>query len=70
MPRARVSPEVELEYDVTGPEGAPPVVLVMGIGAQLIHWPDELVSQLAGRGLRVVRFDNRDAGASDRKSVV
>ncbi|MCO5170268.1 MAG: alpha/beta fold hydrolase [Planctomycetes bacterium] len=64
MPRARVSPEVELEYDVTGPAGGPPVLLIMGVGAQLIHWPDPFVEMLADRGLRVIRFDNRDAGLS------
>lgn len=66
MPRARVSAEVELEYEVTGAVGAPPVLLVMGVGAQLIHWPDGFVDLLAGRGLRVVRFDNRDAGLSSK----
>ncbi|MBX3471784.1 MAG: alpha/beta fold hydrolase [Planctomycetes bacterium] len=64
MPRARVSPEVELEYEVTGPEDGPPVLLIMGVGAQLIHWPDPFVDLLAARGLRVIRFDNRDAGLS------
>ncbi len=66
MPRARVSPDVELEYEVTGSPGAPPVLLVMGVGAQLIHWPDGFVEMLAGRGLRVVRFDNRDSGLSTK----
>ncbi len=66
MPRARVSSDVELEYEVTGSPGAPPVLLIMGVGAQLIHWPDGFVDMLAGRGLRVVRFDNRDAGLSTK----
>lgn len=66
MARARVSPEVELEYEVCGPPGAPPVLLIMGVGAQLIHWPDGFVDMLARRGLRVIRFDNRDAGLSTK----
>lgn len=66
MPRARVSHDIELEYEDTGPSGAPPVLLIMGVGAQLIHWPDGFVELLARRGLRVVRFDNRDAGLSTK----
>jgi pimeloyl-ACP methyl ester carboxylesterase len=63
VPRAQVG-EVELEYEVQG-EG-PPVVLIMGIGAQLIFWPDELVEDLASRGYTVIRFDNRDIGLSTK----
>jgi pimeloyl-ACP methyl ester carboxylesterase len=40
------------------------VVLIMGLGTQLIAWPDELCSELARRGYFVVRFDNRDTGRS------
>lgn len=53
---------LELAYQITG-EGIP-LLLVMGIGAQLVHWPDGFVATLAARGFRVVRFDNRDAGES------
>lgn len=53
---------IELACDVTG-EGTP-LVLIMGLGAQLVHWPDGFVAGLAARGFRVVRFDNRDAGES------
>jgi pimeloyl-ACP methyl ester carboxylesterase len=38
----------------------------MGLGAQMIHWDDEFCQQLAGRGFRVIRFDNRDIGKSTR----
>ena len=55
---------LELAYQITG-EGVP-LLLVMGIGAQLVHWPDGFVSALASRGFRVVRFDNRDVGESTR----
>lgn len=53
---------VELEYDERG-EG-PPVVLIMGIGAQMILWPEPFVERLAAAGHRVIRFDNRDIGRS------
>ena len=55
---------IELAYETFGAAGAPPVVLIMGLGMQMIAWPDELCEGLARRGLFVVRFDNRDAGES------
>ncbi len=55
---------IELVYDAFGSPEAPPVLLIMGLGAQMIDWKDEFCIQLAGRGFRVVRFDNRDAGQS------
>lgn len=42
-----------------------PLLLVMGLGGQLIDWPDEFVDGLAAAGFRVIRFDNRDIGLSD-----
>ncbi len=53
---------IELEVDVRG--SGPPVVLIMGIGAQLLHWPEALCDAVAARGYTVIRFDNRDAGLS------
>jgi pimeloyl-ACP methyl ester carboxylesterase len=53
---------IELHYEEQG-EGAP-LMLIMGIDAQLIHWPDGLCDMLEARGFRVIRFDNRDAGLS------
>ncbi|MEC7525896.1 MAG: alpha/beta hydrolase [Myxococcota bacterium] len=53
---------VEICWEERG-EGSP-IVLVMGIGAQLILWPDGLCDALAARGHRVIRFDNRDVGRS------
>ena len=47
-----------------GSPADPTVLLVMGLGTQMIGWPDELCRDLAGRGYRVVRFDNRDIGLS------
>jgi pimeloyl-ACP methyl ester carboxylesterase len=55
---------IEIAYETFGERGGPPLVLVMGLGTQMLAWPDELCTDLAGRGHFVVRFDNRDVGAS------
>ena len=55
---------IEIELDDQGLAGGEPIVLIMGLGMQLIAWPDELVQQLVSRGFRVLRVDNRDAGLS------
>src|SRR3954449_3824562 len=57
---------IEIFYETHGdPEGVP-LLLVMGLGAQLIAWPDELVDALVDRGFFVVRYDNRDVGLSSK----
>ena len=53
-----------LAYQSFGDPDRPTVFLVMGLNGQMIAWPDELCRRLAARDLRVVRFDNRDAGLS------
>jgi pimeloyl-ACP methyl ester carboxylesterase len=63
MPRAAVN-GIELEYDTFGDRGNPAVVLIMGLGAQMILWEEEFCEQLAASGFFVVRFDNRDIGQS------
>ncbi|MEV0422858.1 alpha/beta fold hydrolase [Streptosporangium canum] len=55
---------IELAYETFGSPGGRPLLLIMGLGAQLIHWDEEFCELLAGRGHHVVRFDNRDAGES------
>jgi pimeloyl-ACP methyl ester carboxylesterase len=55
---------LEIEVDLQGPAGGEPLLLIMGLGMQLVAWPDELVADLAGRGFRVIRMDNRDIGLS------
>ena len=55
---------IEIAYETFGDAGAPPLLMVMGLGTQMLAWPDELCEDLAQRGHYVVRFDNRDAGAS------
>ncbi len=55
---------IQIELDDQGLPSGEPVLLIMGLGMQLIGWPDELVQLLVSRGLRVLRIDNRDAGLS------
>ncbi|OBF91600.1 hydrolase [Mycobacterium sp. 852002-51163_SCH5372311] len=55
---------VELYYEVLGEPDNPPVLLIMGLGAQLPMWPDGFCRQLVGSGYRVIRFDHRDTGLS------
>jgi pimeloyl-ACP methyl ester carboxylesterase len=57
---------IELAYQTFGERSEPALLLVMGLGAQLIHWPEEFCEQLASRGFFVVRFDNRDVGHSTK----
>jgi pimeloyl-ACP methyl ester carboxylesterase len=57
---------ITVEYDVHGPADADPVLLVMGLGGQLIAWPLDFVDDLVAQGFRVIRFDNRDAGLSTK----
>ncbi len=63
MPTAAVN-GIELFYLDEGDPSADPVLLVMGLAAQLTSWPGPFVAELVGRGFRVVRPDNRDAGLS------
>jgi len=55
---------IEIAYECLGDPGAPPVLLIMGAGAQMINWPEEFCGALVDRGLHVIRFDTRDAGRS------
>lgn len=57
---------ISLEVDDRGPPSGEPLVMIMGLGMQLIAWPDGLVDQLVASGFRVIRFDNRDIGLSQR----
>jgi pimeloyl-ACP methyl ester carboxylesterase len=57
---------IELCYEIFGAANAEPMVLIMGLAAQMIHWDDEFCRELASRGFRVIRFDNRDVGKSTR----
>ncbi|MGH9227620.1 MAG: alpha/beta fold hydrolase [Acidimicrobiales bacterium] len=63
LPTAKAN-GIEICYDTTGDPSDPTVLLVMGLGGQLIQWDPELCGLIAGRGFHVVRFDNRDVGLS------
>ncbi len=57
---------VNLYYEESGPADAPVILLAMGLGAQMIAWPDEFIQGLVGKGYRVIHYDNRDVGMSQR----
>lgn len=57
---------LSIEYVEIGEPRAPAILLIMGLGMQLIAWPELLCQGLADRGFRVVRFDNRDVGHSTK----
>ena len=55
-----------LHYDEHGDPLHPVILLVTGLGAQMLLWPEELVQALAAKGYRVIRYDNRDIGLSQK----
>jgi pimeloyl-ACP methyl ester carboxylesterase len=59
---------ITLCYETFGERSAPPALLVMGLGTQMLGWHEDFCRELAGRGLYVVRFDNRDIGRSTHMS--
>ena len=59
---------IELCYETFGDAAAEPMILIMGLGAQMVLWDDDFCRQLAARGFRVIRFDNRDIGQSSKLS--
>ncbi|HSP38893.1 MAG TPA: alpha/beta hydrolase [Frankiaceae bacterium] len=70
MPETRYAEAngLSIAYETFGRPTDPPVLLVMGLGTQMIAWPDELCERIADRGYFVVRFDNRDVGLSTHLS--
>src|SRR3989441_8974977 len=63
MPRATCN-GIEIEYETFGAPSAPPLLLIAGLGSQMLSWDDDFCALLAGRGFRVIRYDNRDSGLS------
>ncbi len=57
---------IKLAYDEFGERRNPVILLIMGLGTQMIAWPEEFCAALAARGFRVIRFDNRDIGLSHK----
>lgn len=62
---ARVG-DIELAYERWGNESAPAVILIMGLGAQMLIWPESFCQALVNNGYQVIRFDNRDIGLSSK----
>ncbi len=65
MPRASIN-SVGLEYETFGDPARPAVLLISGLGSQLLGWTDGLCQEIAARGFHVIRFDNRDVGLSTK----
>jgi pimeloyl-ACP methyl ester carboxylesterase len=65
MPRVKAN-GIEIEYESMGASTAPPMLLIMGLGAQLITWDEGFCEELVQRGFRVIRYDNRDSGLSTK----
>ena len=63
---AEVGNGITLCYETFGDAAAPPIVLIMGLGTQMVAWDTRFCEQLAANGFYVVRFDNRDTGRSTR----
>jgi pimeloyl-ACP methyl ester carboxylesterase len=63
MPQVRAN-GIDIEYESFGRDGDPCVLLIMGFSAQLTLWQTSFCEQLAAKGFRVIRFDNRDVGKS------
>lgn len=57
---------LDLEAEIHGAPDAMPVLMIMGLGMQLISWPPELIEALAANGLRPIVFDNRDVGLATK----
>src|SRR5687767_6893319 len=56
--------DVELAYETFGDPSDPALLMVMGLGTQMLGWHEDLCAELAGRGFHVIRYDNRDVGRS------
>lgn len=65
MPNVKAN-GIQIEYDTFGDRGGRPLLLIMGLGTQMIAWDEDFCRQLAERGQFVIRFDNRDVGLSSK----
>lgn len=66
MQTARLSTGITVSYQDEGNKSHPTIIMIMGLGAQMTVWPDELYFGLVNKGFRVIRFDNRDVGKSSQ----
>src|SRR6201998_2259975 len=60
------SGDLDIYYEDMGEPTAPAVLLIMGLGSQLLLWRDGFCEKLVAHGLRVIRYDNRDVGLSSK----
>ena len=60
------SGDLDIVYDDMGDVNDPAVLLIMGLGAQLLFWRDGFCERLVNQGFRVIRYDNRDIGLSSK----
>ncbi|KKL80548.1 hypothetical protein LCGC14_2003660 [marine sediment metagenome] len=65
MPKVKAN-NIEIEYETFGNASDKPLLLVMGLGGQMIAWDEDLIQLLVDRGFYVIRFDNRDVGLSTK----
>ena len=65
MPKANAN-NIEIEYDTFGDPSSKPLLLVAGLGTQMIWWREEFCEKLVDKGFYVIRFDNRDVGLSTK----
>ena len=65
MPRLNAN-GIEIEYETFGDPKSVPLLLIGGLGSQLLSWDEEFCEQLRDRGFFVIRYDNRDAGLSTK----
>ncbi|MGB6836720.1 MAG: alpha/beta hydrolase [Dehalococcoidia bacterium] len=65
MPNVRAN-GISIEFEEFGGQDSTPLLLIMGLGAQMVMWEERFCKQLADRGFRVIRYDNRDVGLSTK----
>ena len=65
MPRLEAN-GIEIEYETFGDPQSVPLLLIGGLGSQLLSWDEPFCEQLRDRGIYVIRYDNRDAGLSTK----
>ena len=65
MPQAEAN-GLSIEYETFGDRANPALLLIMGVGCQLIMWPEDLCQGLADKGFFVIRYDNRDIGLTTK----
>ena len=56
--------DIELAYERVGPDTGEPLLMIMGLGMQMLFWHDDLCAEFVRAGFSPARFDNRDVGAS------